>query len=120
MENFNFERAVVRILTETIDSQGKKHDAVARAAWPDRSAAGRTWQSIRNDSPPQKLTMRDAYGLAKQLGISLAAVCGKIEFEIAQKPRVSELPSKNEAQEEQKIHQGRPTQSAEYEASNEH
>lgn len=112
MENTQFERAIVDLLIEIIESRDLKHDAVAKAAWPGRGAAGRTWQSIRNDDPPQKLTLRDAYGLAKELNMSMSALCGIVEgraIENALKQQASEPAPKKEAPENQESYTHRPT-----------
>lgn len=78
MDNYQYERAVVEVLTEIIESRGLKHDAVAKKAW-GRAGAGRSWQSMRNDSPPTKLTIRDAYAMAKELSVNMSAICGMVE-----------------------------------------
>ena len=79
MNNYDFERSIVSVIAEIIDSRGLKHEPLAEEAWPDKKDAGRTWQDIRNKVPPQKLTMRDAYGLARVLNLSMSAICGIVE-----------------------------------------
>ena len=79
MESYQFERDFVAVVVEIIESRGLKHDAVAKDAWSGRRAAGRTWQFMRNNNPPQRLTMRDAHALAKYLGVSMAGLCGIVE-----------------------------------------
>lgn len=117
MENYEFERAVVEVLTEIIEGNDLKHDVVAKRAW-GRVGAGRTWQSIRNDDPPTKLTLRDAYGMAKELGMNMAALCGIVEGRaiaeaIKQKP---EPHQKNKTEKDQEPLAGRSIQPSENEA----
>ncbi len=69
MNNYDFERSIVSVIAEIIDSRGLKHEPLAEEAWQD----------IRNKVPPQKLTMRDAYGLARVLNLSMSAICGIVE-----------------------------------------
>ncbi len=79
MNNFEFERAMVDVLATIIESRGLKHKPVAEKAWPYKKAAFRTWQDMRNSDSPQKLTVRDAYSMASELGISMSSLCGLIE-----------------------------------------
>jgi hypothetical protein len=101
MEDIQFERAIVELLVEIIEGRDLKHDAVAKAAWPDRGAAGRTWQAIRNDDPPQKLTLRDAYGLAKELNLSMCALCGIVEGRVVESVLKQQIFAKSQKKEEQ-------------------
>lgn len=79
MNNYEFERKIVEVLTELIESRGLKHEPTVEAAWPDKKDPGPAWQKIRNRVPPQKLSLRDAYGLARVLDMSMSALCGIVE-----------------------------------------
>lgn len=70
---------------------------------------------MRNDDTPTKLTLRDAYGMAKYLGISMSALCGIVEgraIEESMRKQTAEQLEKKEAPEDQKANQGRPAQAA--------
>lgn len=119
MDNYQFERTLVSVLAEIIDSRGLKHEPVAELAWPGRKDAGRSWQDVRNKVPPQKLSVRDAYGLAQALGISMSALCGIVEgraIEEAIKGQLTDRPEKKEISTH--ITSGRPTQTLEADPSN--
>lgn len=91
---------MVDALVAIIESRGRKHKPVAEEAWPYKKAAYRTWQDMRNGTSPQKLTIRDAYRMARVLGITMSALCGLVEGQmlaagIAQ--GIEAAPLKNEA-----------------------
>lgn len=113
MDNFEFERAFVDALIDVIESRGLKHDVIAKAAWPWRKAAGRTWQSVRNDNPPQRLTLRDAFGMAKELNLSMSAVCGMVEGAAVRESikKQHALPEKKETPQIEEHIAGGPIQS---------
>lgn len=99
MNNVEFERAMVDAIVAIIESRGLKHKPVAEEAWPYKKAAYRTWQDMRNGDSPQKLTLRDAYSMAKVLRISMSALCGMVEgraIDEAIKGQIIERPEKKE------------------------
>lgn len=115
MNNVEFERALVAALVAIIESRGLKHKPVAEAAWPYKKAAFRTWQDMRNGDSPQKLTLRDAYSMAKVLGVTMSALCGLVEGqEIAEamKQQASEPSPKKESPGNQESYTHRQTLAA--------
>ena len=85
MNGYDFERELVAILVELIESKGLKHEPIAERAWPDRKDAGPAWQKIRNKVPPQKLTIRDAFNMAQVLGVGMTELCGIVQGRVMQK-----------------------------------
>lgn len=93
MESREFERAVVATLVELIESAGLKHDPTAKLAWPNKKAAGRTWQAIRSPQTEQRLTIEDAHAMASLLNISMSQLCALAESKEIQ-ARLGQLPKK--------------------------
>lgn len=79
MDSYDFERAVIAMLVEIMESRGMKHDPTAKKIWPDRKAAGRTWQAIRSEKTGQRLTLMDAHAIAHFLGVSMSQLCALVE-----------------------------------------
>lgn len=76
MEGYLFERAVVEVFIDISELNGVKAAPLSRHAWPDAKDAPTKWRKIRNSSPPQEMTVRDAHRMALALGVTLAEVCG--------------------------------------------
>lgn len=115
MDNYQFERRLVEIFAELIESKGLRHEPTAELAWPDKKDAGPAWQKIRNRVPPQKLSVLDAFGMAQALGLSMSALCGIVEgraIEESMRKQAAEQLEKKEAPEDQKANQGRPAHAA--------
>lgn len=97
MDNVTFERAIVETFAALIESRGLKHKPVAIEAWPYKKNAHRTWQAMRNGGDEsQRLTIRDAYALAKVLGVSMSSVCGMVEGKVLEATINQPKPQKTE------------------------
>ena len=76
MKAQQFERTVVEIFMELSAQRGIKAAPLSRLAWPEAKDAPTKWRKIRNGSPPQDITVAEAFSLASALEVSLTDVCG--------------------------------------------
>ncbi|MDY0258480.1 MAG: hypothetical protein RBR41_02290 [Desulfovibrio sp.] len=79
MNGFQFERALVELISEISLKKGIKAKPLAEKAWTQRKDAGTKWRKIRNGDPPQELSVRDAYDLACAMGVSITDLCGAVQ-----------------------------------------
>ncbi|SME89220.1 hypothetical protein [Desulfovibrio gilichinskyi] len=81
----NFERCLVTIIAEAINSKNLKHVLVADQAFPERKGAGPGWRRVRNgakEEAPRKMPVRDMFAMAEVLGLNFIQLCAEAEFKI--------------------------------------
>ena len=78
ISGYEYERLIVQTLVELSERRHIKAAPLARSAWPEHADGATKWRKIRNSEPPQELSVRDAYALAKALGVSMVELCGLV------------------------------------------
>lgn len=87
MTGYDFERMLVTLLAEVIDSKGLDHKPIANQAWPHKKDAATRWRGIRNGKGEKipGLLIRDAVDLCNAIGVSFVEICGRTVDRLSRK-----------------------------------
>lgn len=98
----NFEKTFVDVIQKILNESGIKANEFARKAFPDQAKPDNKWLRMRkgfNDGKPQRVTLAEAYCIAKALNHDLATLMWRVQKELElqkelQQPSVAKVKKK--------------------------
>jgi len=80
-----FEKTFVDVIEKILDESGIKANVFAQRAFPDQAKPDNKWLRMRkgfNDGKPQRVTLAEAYRIAKALNHDLATLMWRVQKEL--------------------------------------